>query len=97
MACVLYNPYAVCEPSDLEKVYYWDNEYRFTKTIIAFALTHVLILFALTFRINYLAKQVKDLKQTVHNMHDELHGEPHGGSRDRRQKVIVEELRAIEK
>lgn len=90
MACVLYNPYAVCEPSDLANLCYFDNEYniRLSRTMIAFALTHILILFALTVRINYLAKHIKELKQTVYNMHEE--------SRDRGEKVITGELRAIE-
>ena len=88
MACILYNPYAVCEPSDIEKIYYWDNEnnIRLTKTMIAFAFTHILILLALTFRINYLAKQVNELKKVVYEMHNESHDESRG----------VEELRAIE-
>lgn len=89
MACILYNPYAVCEPSDVEKIYYWENEYniRFTKAMIAFAFTHIFILFALTFRINYLAKQVNELKQVVYNMRNGSHDESRG----------VEELRAIER
>ena len=67
MACIIYNPYPVCKPSDIPDFDFFESEStrNLLYIIATFTVMHVLILFVLMSRVNNLAQEINDLKHII--------------------------------